>query len=190
LDKLEAAVNHQEPTLSATEVGELRELIEIRKIQDVMARYVRGADRGDVDLIRSSMWEDAHDEHGVFTGSREGWIQHRLDFESTSPGVDSLYHLISPVNVLEWETDNAKVETYYHCAKTVHRDGLDLLYHLSGRYRDLFQKRNGEWRILRRKVIYDWLTVGTHSPGWEHARVPSENRGKITMQDSSYDEDW
>ena len=43
-------------------------------IRDCLYRYSRGVDRCDEDMLRSVYWEDAIDDHCLFTGQREELI--------------------------------------------------------------------------------------------------------------------
>ena len=48
----------------------LAELADREAIRDCLHRYCRGVDRCDEDMLRSAYWEDAHDDHVVFAGTR------------------------------------------------------------------------------------------------------------------------
>jgi len=188
---MEVVVSNNDSSFTSSEIEELRRTLETQRIQNVFSRYVRGVDRGDEKLMRSTMWENATDDHGTFTGSGEGFVQYRLGIgKNDSRGITCVYHLTSPVHVLSLDGDEAKVETYFHLVLTASSQGLDTIQNSAGRYRDHFEKRGDEWRILRRKVIYDWCTVGTCAPGWEYANMPPANRGRLTSDDASYDPTW
>ena len=47
----------------------LQRLIDKDEIRDVMARYCRGVDRADWDLVRSTYHTDAYDDHGDYRGN-------------------------------------------------------------------------------------------------------------------------
>ncbi|MNR69080.1 hypothetical protein D3C85_1940640 [compost metagenome] len=38
---------------------------------------------------------------------------------------------------------------------------------LGGRYLDLLEKRQGQWRILRRRVVFDWFHDLGRASAWE-----------------------
>ena len=38
-------------------------------IRQVVARYARGVDRLDADVMKSAYWPEATDDHGVFVGN-------------------------------------------------------------------------------------------------------------------------
>jgi hypothetical protein len=67
----------------------------------------------------------------------------------------------------------------------------DNLAQSGGRYRDVFEKRHGEWKILRRLVIYDWATAHPYAPGWDFLQIPvGINRGAMAPDDATYDSVW
>lgn len=178
---------------SSDEVAELRRLLEINRIQEVMSRYVRGADRGDEGLMRSTYWEDSFDNHGTFIGPGQVFIDRRVhDLKIHRPTITGMYHLTAPVNVLELNGTTAKVETYFHYVATNSERGLEILQQMAGRYLDFFEKRNAEWRILRRHVVYDWISAGANVTAWDYVGVPfpSDNVGQITNADASYRPEW
>ena len=95
----------------------------------------------------------------------------------------------------------AKVETYFHyvgvyVTPKVALDGVlddtkEMFANLGGRYRDLFERRNGEWRVLHRLTIYDWSFATPYESGWDFFRIPEGiNRGGIRPVDPTFDDDW
>jgi len=69
--------------------------------------------------------------------------------------------------LIELHGETAAVETYVHC---YHRprgaDGAPIDVIVGGRYLDIMSYRAGEWRIQRRKMIFDWIQEGP-SRTWE-----------------------
>src|SRR4051812_49257879 len=61
----------------AAVVSRLRDESEIRA---VVARYARGMDRGDHDLVRSCYHADATDAHGDFNGDIESFLAYAAQF--------------------------------------------------------------------------------------------------------------
>jgi hypothetical protein len=79
-------------------------------IQDCLARYARGVDRGDWDLVLSTYHPDAHDSHGDYRGGMDGfaaWLDKRLS------GVDNSMHLLGQCLIEFAGPDWAFVETYF-----------------------------------------------------------------------------
>ena len=50
------------------------ELADREAIRDCLYRYSRGVDRCDEEVLRSAYWEDAFDDHVLFSGTREPFI--------------------------------------------------------------------------------------------------------------------
>ena len=68
------------PTMEAR----VQELLDREAIRDCIARYARGVDRFDRELILSAFHPDAIDEHGKFVGTRDGFADWALNQHSTS----------------------------------------------------------------------------------------------------------
>ena len=140
---------------------ELQRLIDRAGIHDCIARYVRGVDRGDADLIRSTYFHDAYDDHVDYKGDVEGFIQW-LDGRF-APYLNSMHHIGE--SFIEFAgPDVAFVETQYASRRlrqptseeSATLGAHDMMMRQSwGRYLDRFERRNGEWRIARRVVIVD-----------------------------------
>ncbi|MSW28497.1 MAG: nuclear transport factor 2 family protein, partial [Actinobacteria bacterium] len=59
---------------------ELRSLVERQKICDVLARYARGVDRREWNLVSDAYHPDAFDDHGGYKGGVPGlleWLERR-----------------------------------------------------------------------------------------------------------------
>src|SRR5262249_11432964 len=54
--------------------GDVRALLDEQAIRRVLARYCRGIDRLDQDLVRSCYHPDATEAHGTFTGGLEEYL--------------------------------------------------------------------------------------------------------------------
>lgn len=126
------------------------------EIRQALVRYCRGVDRGIAELIESAYHSDAIDYHGPFTGSPKDFA--RLVVEKfDAAGITGQHHITNCFILLDGE--RAKVESYF-LAYRPQRSALTTepeLVPLSGRYLDNFEKRKGEWRIVRREVTFDWV---------------------------------
>jgi hypothetical protein len=123
------------------------------EIQQVLARYSRGIDRMDRELILSVYWEDAYDSHGVCEGGPEAfadWIGANMTRYAASN------HMLGQSRI-DLQGETADCETYFAAFHHERRDEGDAMVIVGGRYHDRFERRGGEWRIHRRRVLFDWM---------------------------------
>ena len=158
---------------------QIQRLLDRTAIGDCLARYARGLDRHDDELVASAFFEDAVDRHGQFTGSpRElaawGAAQHESVW-------DAHQHFLSNVTI-EFDGDVAHVETYVMFVQR--RRGGDVVDFGGGRYVDRFERRAGEWRIAVRVLVTDWVCESAaEDPRGVLARYV---RGRWDREDLSY----
>ncbi|MBA1143860.1 MULTISPECIES: nuclear transport factor 2 family protein [Mesorhizobium] len=133
----------------------ITELLDREAIRDCLYRYCRGIDRADEAALRSAYWPDAHDNHGAYCGSAEGFIRSALVVFKTGP---RNIHRITNVLIEFISQAEAAVESYFSAKQRgPDEDGEVRQMLLCGRYCDLFEKRQGQWRISERTVVYDWV---------------------------------
>lgn len=128
-------------------------------IRDVLARYWRGIDRADPNLVLGTYHPGAYDDHGYFKGPVEGFV------ETLGPGVWSYFpttqHFAGNLQIDFRSEDRARAESYalaHHVRPGESGQGdRDLVYGL--RYVDDFERRDGEWRIARRVCAWDWHRI-------------------------------
>ena len=138
-----------------------------REIKNVMHSYVRGCDRKDYGRVRAAYHDDAFDDHGpikAHTNELMEWIQ------KYNTATHQMMHLISEPYI-EWHGQVAAVETYclliQQMNATVEGQAESPRYvTIACRYADRFEKRNGQWRIAHRVVIYEAIrdVLGIVSP--------------------------
>jgi ketosteroid isomerase-like protein len=153
------------------------------EIRAVLARYARGIDRFDMDLVRSCYYDDATDAHGEYNGGVDGFIEYALSWQDK---IEAMTHHFNQ-STIELDGDSAWVESYCLCLMRLKaQDGqkpMDLLGNI--RYVDLFERRDSAWRIARRKVI--------HEPGRldpvENDLTPAAKtfHARLDREDPSYD---
>ncbi|RTL64568.1 MAG: nuclear transport factor 2 family protein [Pseudonocardiaceae bacterium] len=141
---------------------DVAELLAREEIRDVLLRYCRGVDRGDLDLLCSVYHPDATDDHGMYRGNGHEFAEWIL----AQPGRDELvtqHHLTNVV--IEIDADDARAETYF---VAVHRrPGPPVsVGQFGGRYVDRLSRRDGVWRIAERTVVHDWSLRETVGPEW------------------------
>ena len=125
-----------------------------RAIHDVVARYCRGIDRRDPELVRSCYWPDATDDHaGAFIGGRDEFV----DWVSRVVARFTMTMHVLGTPAVEIAGDVADAETY---GVAQHRgdpsDDGRVNYTTAFRYLDRFERRSGEWRIAARRVELAW----------------------------------
>lgn len=144
---------------------ELQRLLDESAIRDVLSRYGRGIDRMDHDLLLTMFWPGAIDEHGIYNGPIEGFVEW---LKETHHPEDSWMHH-NTTQRIEIEGDQAWTETYCIATnRTPARDGnpaVDRMVRV--RYCDRFEKRGGEWRIAHRKVVYSPSVTHEGFVDWE-----------------------
>jgi SnoaL-like protein len=140
-------------------------LVDRGEIEDCLARYFRGIDRFDLDLVRAAYHPDAYDDHGDFRGTADEFVAHLAKL------LDQfvvLTHFRGNVLIEFQDADSAHVETY---ALAFHRKRDDPLEELlCVRYLDRFERRAGEWRVATRRVVVDWSTEIEADPPSERAK--------------------
>jgi ketosteroid isomerase-like protein len=146
----------------------LQELLDKQAIREVVMRYCRGVDRGDVALVESVYHPDAVDErHGeISRGAEMGKLVH-----SMLASMQSTNHQIT-TQTIEVHGDTGAAESY-SAGSHVMRDGQRLRTLV--RYLDRFERRAGEWRIIHRTMLLDGAEVlppleGTFGPAGAESR--------------------
>lgn len=131
---------------------ELKALLDREKIRDVIARLARGEDRRDAAAITAAYWPDSRTDYGVFEGSFDDYLAWVV------PGAEAIkntQHVLGQ-SVVELDGETALVETHVNSYHRVDMGAGDRDTLIGGRYLDRMEKRNGEWRIAQRTMLYDW----------------------------------
>lgn len=145
----------------------LQELWDREMIRDCLYRYCRGIDRADEAMLRSAYWPDGTDNHGSYRGSASGFIDWAL---KTLPVIERGVHQIHNI-LIELRPGGAAVESYFTALqRQPGREGGLVEWHMAGRYVDWFEKRDGEWRVLDRTVVFDWIEESPPPTGSEAER--------------------
>lgn len=138
-----------------------------QEIQDCLARYARGVDRGDWALVRSTYHPDAVDHHGDYHGDVDGlmaWLDERF------AGVDNSSHFLGNCLIEFLDADHAFVETYFvsrrlrapSAQEQAELGPRDQICRESwGRYADHFERRDQQWRVARRVVVIEASSSST-----------------------------
>jgi len=146
------------------------QLSDLESIRDAARRYCRGVDRLDVELMKSAYWPEATDDHGVFVGNAwefsESCMESHLGWRATS-------HCIFNHSI-ELDPSGFRARGEIYNVTYLFQKDADVLDTWHGRYLDLYEKREGEWRILERVCVHE----GSHSAPIEPMAIPAhEFRG-------------
>ena len=170
------------PSMSTMD-HELQRLVDIAAIKDIHIRYCRGIDRFDWDLVRSCYHPDAMDDHGKFRGSVDEFIVYAAE---VLPRFACTTHFCgNQFGEVDGDSGWMESNTLAHHRTLPTDDAPAADYILSLRYIDVVERRNGEWRILDRTLVFDSET--TIPVGGDHARLapfwPASTRDRT---DESY----
>jgi hypothetical protein len=124
------------------------------EIREVVARFCRGVDRIEPDLIRSCYHPGAVDDHGQYGGSVEDYLEKSVPRQR---GLVNACHQLHQT-LVEREGDAAVVETYATATERRKTDDGGMADDVAGvRFVDRFELRGGHWLIARRTVVIDWI---------------------------------
>ena len=132
--------------------AELVALLERDKIRDCVVRLARGEDRRDAEIISASYWPDSVTDYGVFKGDFAAYLAWVV------PGADAItntQHVLGQ-SVIDLAGDKASVETQVISYHRVDMGAGERDTCVGGRYLDRMEKRDGQWRIASRMMLYDW----------------------------------
>jgi 4-hydroxyacetophenone monooxygenase len=164
-----------------------------RAIIRVLHSYCRAADRGDADLLRSCYHADAIDDHGLIQATRDdfvSWSMHHIR-EGASRRHRITTH--SVMNILvDVRGEFADVESQFvasHVEPRPPREGGVRVDEIHGRYLDRFARRDGQWKIQRRRAVHDWsLRRQGESPPFAE-QMAATRQGRLFPDDPLYAQD-
>lgn len=138
-------------------------LIDKDEIRDCIYRFARAVDRHDWELARTCYHEAAIDDHGVFTGDKDEYVD--WVSENLPKLAEMTMHFVGNV-IIELDGDVAHSESYlvgYH--RYSRQDGTPADFVGGARYVDRFERRGGAWKIAHRVLVWEW--VRDEPVGWE-----------------------
>lgn len=131
----------------------LARLLDRQDILDCLARFSRGMDRFDRELVLSAFHPDAVIAAGDFVGGP-------VDLYAWASGLHEQGQVATHHNLLnntcEIDCNSAHCETYYLFAAR-NRDETNSI--VGGRYIDRLQRRDGQWRIAVRINVIEWSGI-------------------------------
>ena len=130
----------------------IEELLAKQEITDLVGRYMRGLDRLDKALLRSTFHDDANTDYGFFQGGPDEFVE--MAYNALKDHLAN-HHMIGQVNI-DVEGEVAFGEVYFQAFHRIVTDGEERDLFISGRYVDRYEKRDGEWKFAFRSEVNDW----------------------------------
>lgn len=166
----------------------IQALLDKEAIRETLCRYARGLDRLDAEMTKSAWHEDAVQVHGEFEGPAQMFVEHAIDFLRHH---DAQSHMMGNY-LIELDGDVAQVESYGIAFQRMNADGGVQTDSLLGcRLLDRMEKRDGEWKIARRRTVTDWCMDAPTNVTWGDGTLAVMNTpaglGRKDRTDPSYD---
>jgi ketosteroid isomerase-like protein len=165
---------------------ELSRMLDKLEIREVLTRWCRGIDRGDVELMASTYHPDALDEHGPFVYSgeeaaRKYIARHKRDYKR---------HFHTTVSeTIELDGDVARCESYwivYVIADDEEVATGEAVQNFWGRYLDRFERRGGPWKIAERRMVLEGFAKMSSVPVFGEPGGVDSYLGARSVEDPSY----
>jgi hypothetical protein len=144
------------------------ELLAKEQIRHAMARYSRGVDRRDEQLLLSIYHDDAVDNHGwgLQASGADFAALVRRDGKGFPDEWKQTSHFLGQ-HLIDVDGDSAVSEVYFISYSVIEHDGQDWGQICGGRYVDEWERRDGEeFKIVSRQVIYDWWRTDVNDTPW------------------------
>ena len=133
---------------------ELQVLLDKSRITELLTRYLRGIDRGDIDALRSCYLAGATEEHGgLYSGPAQGYVD-SIEQALRNPRSVAT-HSLSNV-LVDTDGDRARSEHYVLALTRVKVSGVVTDHLVASRIVDDLQRTGDGWRIARRRLRFDW----------------------------------
>lgn len=131
----------------------IEELLDKQALYELLVNYCKAIDEGDADLLASVYEQEARHECDWFVGGVEGFV---ASVFSPQRCFDVNQHVIANAHFHIDEDLAAGESRFFVHQYTSTGDGQGNLTSTSGVYHDRFVRRNGEWRIVHRRVVTEW----------------------------------
>jgi hypothetical protein len=157
-------------------------------IGDLLNAYARANDRAEEELLKSLFWPESTHKHGKFEGKSSDFVGFAFKIVSK---LSYACHHISNVSI-EVKGDKAFSECYYFAQhQRPRKDGSgEETQFFQGRYLDDLERRDGVWKIIRRRGLSDYtspvISTDTAVSAWpvgQHSeKFPNDDYYKMKQQ--------
>jgi SnoaL-like domain len=140
-------------------------LLDKNEIAELLTRYMRAIDRGDIAALRACYAPEATEEHGgLYAGPAQGYLD-TIERALVNPRLVST-HTISNV-LIEVDGDQARSEHYVLAMTRVKAGGVVSDALVATRIVDDLVRLAGRWAIARRRLRFDWAhDIGPRPDAW------------------------
>ena len=139
-----------ESRLAALE-AEVQELRDREAIREVIHKYCQAVDRCDLEMLNSCYWEDGYDDHGFFAGNAHEFAEYVIP---CLEAVDSSMHSITNTR-FQFDGERCACASQWNVVHRLKHDAGFTDFIHQGRYLDVWEKRDGEWKLLHRVIAGD-----------------------------------
>lgn len=162
----------------------IRRAADYQAILEQMARYIQAVDRCDLELLKYTFHADGVVHFGIFDGNAHEFCEFDIPFikENLSMGA----HRFSTATI-EFQGDSRAVAESYMLgnAAAPTPDGTLLNFPDNIRYLDVWEKRDGIWRMYSRDLVVDWNAFWPYSQR-EDGAFAEFRRGSRGSEDPAY----
>ena len=142
----------------------LQALLDKQEITELLTRYLRSVDRGDIGTLRACYLPGATEDHGgLFDGPASEYVD-SIVAALTHPRSRTSHNMTNLL--IELDGDTATAESY--CLTWARIKASGEYYHsfVGARMLDRLERRDGAWGIARRQLIWDWNQDAPAAEQW------------------------
>jgi len=151
-------------------ISQVRTVMDKQHIAELLTRYMRAIDRGDIASLRACYAPGATEQHGgIYSGPAQGYIDsiERALTHPRSMGTHTIANLLIDV-----DGDAAKSEHYALALTRQRIDGVVKDSLISSRIIDDLERQDGNWLIARRRLRFDWAhDLGDAPQQWVNGQL-------------------
>ncbi|MEO3786831.1 nuclear transport factor 2 family protein [Actinocorallia sp. B10E7] len=143
-------------------------LLDKQEIHELLTRYLRAVDRGDVEGVRACYLPGATEDHGgVFTGTADDYVT-SVSAVVSHPRSRTMHCMTNVlVELSPNDPDLAQAESYVTTFSAVRTPDGQLGHCFVGaRIIDRLERRDGRWGIAHRALVWDWSHDAPATETW------------------------
>jgi ketosteroid isomerase-like protein len=151
----------------------LQILVDKSDITELLTRYMRAIDRGDIAALRACYAPGATEEHGgIYAGPAQGYID-TIERALTNPRMVATHTISNLLIEVDTDSGDAAFSEHYVLALTrVKADGVVSDSFVATRIMDNLVRRDGRWAIARRRLRFDWVhDIGPRPDQWVYGTL-------------------